>query len=212
MRLQPTLLAGLLSAAEMALHKALAYDPGSRQRLQALAGQTLALHSLSPEATVYLHLTEAGPELLQHYEGEVTTSLTGKAGDLARLVTHPGKTLHGTGVTLAGSTALLAELQAVMHNLDIDWEEALGELLGVVPAHTLSQAMRGAGNWARERQQSFVRLASEYLTEESGSVLGRREFEAFNADIHELRLALDRAEAQFETIKSALDRSAHKEP
>src|SRR5690554_2477045 len=146
--MDPTLMTGLLGAAEAAINQALAYDPASRQRLQALAGQTLALHVSAPSVSAYLHLTEQGPTLLQHYEGEVTTSLTGSVSDLLQLMLNPPKNLYGSGVTVAGSTALLAELQAILNHLDIDWEDALSEHIGIVPAHSLAQALNSASHWA----------------------------------------------------------------
>ncbi|HEY7776028.1 MAG TPA: hypothetical protein VIC02_05755 [Kineobactrum sp.] len=214
--MDPTLLTGLLGAAEAAINKALAYDPASRQRLLELSrqkesGQTLALHMLTPKLSVYMHLGEQGPTLLQHYEGEVTTSLTGNASDLFQLMLNPPKNLHGSGVTVAGSTAFLAELQAILQNLDIDWEDALSEQIGIVPAHSLAQAFSGASHWAKDRQQSLQRLISEYLTEESGAVIGRNEFTAFSDDIHQLRLSLDRAQARFDALRAALDNATPKD-
>lgn len=207
----PTLVAGLLAAAQAAVDRALAYDPGSSRRLQALAGQTLAVHIIRPATTIYLQLTEEGPRLLQHCESEITSTLSGTAPDLARLLLNPGKSLHNTGVTLTGSTALVEELQAILQQLDIDWEEALADTLGIMPAHALAEAGRRTGTWTRARGEQLERLLREYLTEESRLVVGRAEFDAFSEEVHELRLALDRAQARWAAINTT-DQPAHKEP
>lgn len=201
---RPTLVAGLLAAAQAVIDQALAYDPGSRQRLLSLAGQTLAIHLQQPNLSVYLELTPTGPRLLQHYEGEVTSTLSGTAPNLLRLLLNPGKSLHNTGVSLTGSTALLEQLQTLLQQLDIDWEEALADHLGILPAHTLAETGRRTGAWGRARSEELERLLREYLTEESNLLLGRAEFNAFSEQVHELRLALDRAQARW----SALNRPA----
>ena len=206
----PTLMAGLLTAAQAVVDRALAYDPGSRQRLRALAGQTLAIEIRQPATTVYLHLTEAGPQLRQHAEGDITSTLSGSATDLARLLLNPGKSLHDTGVTLTGSTALLEQLQTILQELDIDWEEALADRLGIMPAHALAETGRRTGAWTRDRAEQLERLMREYLTEESHLVVGRAEFDAFSEEVHELRLALDRAQARWSAINRA-DSPADKE-
>ena len=117
----PTATAALLSAVEAAIEGALKYDPGSRAALARLGEHTLALHVSAPTANIYLHLTESGVRFSQHHEGDIATSLSGRAGDLARLVFTPVSNLHNTGVTVAGDTSLLAGLQAIVQNLEIDW-------------------------------------------------------------------------------------------
>ena len=200
----PTATAALLSAVEAAIEGALKYDPGSRAALARLGEHTLALHVSAPTANIYLHLTESGVRFSQHHEGDIATSLSGRAGDLARLVFAPVSNLHGTGVTVAGNTALLAGLQAIVQNLEIDWEDALAEHLGILPAHGLASFISGSANWQRERLREAGRLSREYLTEELGAALGRAEFDVFSEDVHQLTLALDRAQANLTHLRAAL--------
>lgn len=195
-----TAIAGLASALETLINKALTYDPGSRALLQSLEGQVLAVHCTSPAITVYWLLGEP-VRLQQYYEGTPTAALTGSARDLLKLAAAgDSHSLHGTGVTLEGRAALLGELRTLLKQLEIDWEMWLADTLGTLPAHVLARQWRAFGDWAQARGASASRLGEEYLSEESAAALGRREFEIFCEDISDTRLALDRLEARVASL------------
>ncbi|MDO3387854.1 hypothetical protein QWI17_18565 [Gilvimarinus sp. SDUM040013] len=196
-----TAVAALASALETLCHKSLAYDPGSRLRLQALEGQCLAIHCRAPQITLYI-LPGANIKLQQFYDGDITSSLSGRMDQLLQVAASDVHSLHGTGVTLTGSTQLLVELQNIFNTLDIDWEMWLADAIGTLPAHFMAKHFRQAKHWGEERVASAERLGGEYLREESGSGLGRNEFELFSADINQTRLALDRLQARIERLAS----------
>lgn len=202
--LDRTALAALASAFEAVARKALAYDPGSLARLRALDGQCLAIFCTAPEFTFYL-LPGESIQLLQFYEGPVTCSLRGSAGELLKVAAGDSHSLHGTGVSLDGSAQLLAELQQILKTLDIDWEMWLADNIGTLPAHFIASQFRQARNWSRERARQASQLAGDYLREESGAGLGRDEFELFVDDINQTRLALDRLQARVEHLRNAAE-------
>ncbi|UTF59525.1 SCP2 domain-containing protein [Gilvimarinus sp. DA14] len=200
--LDATAIAALASAGEKAAARALEYDPGSRARLRALSGKTLAIHCTAPALDIYILLGDP-IRIQQHFDGEITCSLEGTAADLAKLLRSDSTSLYGTGVQLEGSPQLLAELKALLQSLDIDWEMALADIIGTLPAHMIAKQVRRAAGWSRARADSAQQLGGEYLTEEGAQALGRNEFELFCDDINDTRQALDRLEARINRLLSA---------
>lgn len=201
----PTAITAVLAVLEKAAAKALEYDPGTRAQLAKLAGQTLLLDCTQPAQTIYLQFTPSGLALSGHYEGELSATLSGSGADMARLLFGDQHSLYGSGVSISGNAGVLAQMQGLTGQLDIDWELALADIIGTLPAHTLAQSLRGAGRWGRDRAQSAERLVREYLAEESGAVLGRSEFAAFVADIDDTRFAVDRLGARIARLQARHD-------
>jgi ubiquinone biosynthesis protein UbiJ len=198
----PTAITAVLTVLEKAVATALRYDPGTQAQLAKLAGQTLLLECTQPAQSIYLHFTTAGIELSSHHEGELSATLSGRASDILKLLFADQHSLYGSGVSISGNAGVLAQLQGLMGQLDIDWELALADAIGTLPAHTLAQALRKTGVWGRERATGAERLVREYLAEESAAVLGRSEFALFVEDIDTTRLALDRLGARIARLRA----------
>lgn len=185
-----------LAGLEKLINTALRYDPGTRNALGTLSGQVLAISLTAPSLTVYLTAREPGISLMGQWEGEVHTQLRGSLPALINLARSQRTSFADSGVEVIGNTALLIELQRLLNNLDIDWEEALSELLGDIAGHQGATIIRGGVNYLRERSTSIQRLVSEFLTEELKSSPSRNELDAFYQDVDELRLQAERLEAK----------------
>jgi ubiquinone biosynthesis protein UbiJ len=205
----PTAVTAVLIALEKAVAKALHYDPGTQAQLAKLAGQTLLLDCTQPAQKIYLHFTHDGINLTGHHEGELSATLSGSGADMVKLLFADQHSLYGSGVSISGNAGVLAQLQGLMGQLDIDWELALADIIGTLPAHALAQSLRGAGVWARDRAHGAERLVREYLAEESPAVLGRSEFALFIEDIDHTRLALDRLGARIARLQARHDHKDH---
>ncbi|GMG86214.1 ubiquinone biosynthesis accessory factor UbiJ [Biformimicrobium ophioploci] len=204
--MDPSIGAAASAAIESAINRALRYDPASRARLQKLAGKVLGVELTAPRGTWYCVFSD-GEQVVtvhNHWEGAVTTRLTGSATALLRLLREDGATAPKLGISVMGSTALLAELQAALGDLDIDWEEALAESLGDVPAHTIGQALRSAGAWLGGIASRGPRHMAEAATEEWRVSPPRAQFEAFVDDLADTSLALDRLAARVELLRSKM--------
>ncbi|MBU2885586.1 SCP2 sterol-binding domain-containing protein [Gilvimarinus agarilyticus] len=201
--LDRTAIAALAVAFEAITHKALAYDPASRQRLAAMQGQCLAIHCTAPALTLFI-LPGETLKLAQFYDGPVSCALHGSANDLLKVAAaSDAHSLYGTGVSLEGSPQLLADLQAIFQTLDVDWEMWLADTIGTLPAHFIAQRFRQAMQWSRDRAQSAAHLGAEYVREESGAGLSRTEFDLFADDVNQTRLALDRLQARVDQLSLA---------
>jgi len=201
----PTAITAILTALEKALATALRYDPGTQTQLAKLNGQTLLIDCSQPAQKVYLHFSQEGVVLSSHHEGELSATLSGRGSDMISLLFSDQHSLYGSGVSISGNAGVLAQLQGLMGQLDLDWELALADIIGTLPAHALAQSIRRTGLWGRQRAQGAERLAREYLAEESPAVIGRSEFAVFVDDIANTRLALDRLGARIARLQARPD-------
>lgn len=192
----PSFATALAQALETAANTALSYDPGSRQQLSRLQGKVLQISSTHPPLSLFL--TQAGDQLqvFAHWEGTPTTCLRGSLLSILGLLRNDTASLSESGVTVSGKVSLLSDYQRILHNLDIDWEDALGQVLGSIPAHQLAELMRSAVGWARPRATQWPQFAGEFISEELQAVPAKAEVQAFNRSVDQVRQATDRLEAR----------------
>jgi len=200
----PTVQTALNTAVEKAIHGALRYDPGSRYALQRLTGKVFALEITKPSLTFFFIPTDEQVLIQSQYEGEVHTRLKGSLPALASLARADRVNLADSGVEVFGNTGVLIELQQILQNLDIDWEDALSDVMGDVASHQAAKSIKAVLGWFGDRQQSFKRLLGEYLTEELRSLPSRPELENFYREVDELHLAADRLAAKLAARIAAL--------
>lgn len=190
----------VLASAEKMINGALYYDPATRIGLARLTGKTLAINSTSPEFEVFVMPTDQDVRLMGHWEGSVDTHLKGSLMALVQLTRIEIHNLKDSGVSVSGDINMLAELQQLLGNLDIDWEELLSQLTGDVVGHQSARFIREQFAWIKTRANNAQRLTQEFLTEELKALPSTIELEQFYQQVDDLRLAVDRASARVEKI------------
>jgi ubiquinone biosynthesis protein UbiJ len=202
-----TLTIAALASAEKMLNAALRYDPATRIGLAQLEGKILSVNITAPALTVFIMPMDDELRLMGNWEGDVDTRVTGSLLALATLSQTATHNLKDSGVTVMGDLTLLADMQRLMKNLDIDWEEMLSQFTGDIIGHQTAQMIRTKFGWAKERATSAQRLTGEFLTEELKALPGKPELEDFYRQVDDLRLAVDRAAAHVE--KLIAERNTH---
>ena len=189
-----------LAALEKTINTALRYDPGTRIALAQLADQVLAINVTAPDFTFYITPDAQGIRLMGHWQGEVQTRLRGSAIALTKLARSERASFADSGVEVIGSTGLLVDLQRLLKNLDIDWEEALSDVFGDLLGHQGAAAIRSGIGYTRERASEAKRLLSEFVTEELGTLPSRNELEGFYSAVDEVRMQADRVAARVQQL------------
>ena len=138
--IDPALHTAGLAAIETALNRALDMAPGSKAKLAAMEDSVFALNCTAPLVEVYLQPGPDGIRLMNFYDGEVTTRVSGAASDFTDLATatDPAAALINGRLELSGDSAPLIELQKILAGLDLDWEAPLVDSLGDVAGHQLA--------------------------------------------------------------------------
>ena len=209
--MDPMLSTAALASVEKMINAALAYDPASRIALANLSPQALAIGISAPAFNVFILPTADGIQLRGHYEGEITTQLEGTLPALLGLLKSERLNLKDSGVQLLGSTRFLAELQKILKNVEIDWEEILSQVFGDIIGHQGAELIRSKMLWAKDRASNIQRLTSEFLTEELRILPSKLELAFFNAQVDELKLGADRVQARIEHILSRTERYTTKD-
>ncbi|MBV4531777.1 SCP2 sterol-binding domain-containing protein [Pseudomonas sp. SWRI107] len=203
------LLAGLLASAEHGINHVLRMDSTALPRLAALEGKVVEIDCLQPALKLFVLPDDQGLMLAAHWEGGVDCTLRAPAGRLAQLALAGDKTavLHSPQVQLHGDTAVLLDLFGILQDLDLDWEYELQRWLGPVPTALLAGHLRLRARWSRQGLTRFSQNLSEYLAEESRTLVGKREAEAAFSELDALKVDIERLEARMRRLAHTLDTS-----
>ncbi|MFV3379423.1 MULTISPECIES: ubiquinone biosynthesis accessory factor UbiJ [Pseudomonas] len=202
-------LAGLLASVEHGLNRVLRMDSTALPRLAALEGKVIEIDCRQPALQLYILPDEEGLMLAAHWEGEVDCSLRAPAGSLAQLAFAKDKNavLHSPQVELHGDSAVLLDLVGVLQDLELDWEYELSRWLGPVATALVAGHLRLRARWTRQGLSRFSQNLSEYLAEESRTLVGRREAEAAFSELDALKVDIERLEARLRRLARSLDTS-----
>lgn len=193
-----------LAAAERALALAISRDALTARRLESLQGRLILIEGSSPAWRVYLAPVVGGIALRSQSEEEADCTLRAPTTLLARLAlsSERQRLLQEPDVLITGDSQLLVSLQNILGDLQIDGEAELARWIGPVAAHAIGDLVRGARDWTQQTHDSLSQSLSDYLTEESRQLVGRAEGQAFAAQLHQLRLQLDRLDARVTNLEN----------
>ena len=198
----------IAATVENAINAALRYDPASRKAVSELT-DILAVEVTSttlPTAMVFCQGTNHGVSIMSHCELPITTRLTGSPTALMGLFNRP-HSLANSGVELSGDVKLLQRWQAILDNLDIDWQTCLQQYLGDIAGPITAGVIGKAGDWLQHQWQYHQRQLGVYLQEELRVVPAKAEFDDFHQQVDELVLATDRLQARINNILTTLNQS-----
>ena len=192
-----------LEAVEKIINAALAHDPASAKRLAALEGKMLLVDSSIPPLQISIEPSATGIMLHNQWQDEADVTVNGTLVSLAGMAINSGEmvSFSGTGVNVSGNLEVLRQLNHIMAGLDIDWEAALAELIGDVPAHLLAESIR---NSAEFRSGAFKRARSalvEVSQEELQLTPSKNEYDAFVRSVRHLSTDVDRLAARANKIR-----------
>ena len=187
-----------LEGAETLINAALTKDPASKQALTKLEGQVLLVESTLPPLTIAIEPTATGIQLHDNWDGNVAVTINGTLIAMAAIAVNAKESISfsGTGVNVSGNLDTLHQLNKIMGDVDIDWEGALAEIIGDIPAHLVAKGIR---NSAVIRKDIVTRASSglvEVAQEEFNLTPSKNEFEAMIPDIRQLSADADRLAAR----------------
>ncbi len=200
--IQP-LIQSITAGVESLVSHTLQYDPASQQKISALT-DILAIELSSPEATVYLRGQTDGIAIFNHCESPVSTHIKGSAISLLSLL-KPNANLAKSGVSVVGNTQLLQQWQSVLQQLDIDWEEAISQIIGDIAGPIASQQLHNVFHWASSQAKEQQRLMGEYLTEELKLIPTQAETDRLAERITKTQMDMDRLAAKVQRLKKTVD-------
>ena len=185
-----------LTGAEIIINRALQYDPATRQRLSELAGRSMCIEITSPAVTVNLVCHGEQFSLHGELDSEPDVSLKGSASALMAVAMQGDDTIAGSGVEVRGSLDVLQRLKNILSDLDVDWEAALAQLVGELPAHLMIKAARSAHRWQQQARPRAMAAAANFVRDEARLTPARAEMEQFRGDVRKLSSDVERLAAR----------------
>jgi ubiquinone biosynthesis protein UbiJ len=206
--------AGALSGLELAINSALKYDPATLRELSTLEGQVLLVDCTSPAMRIAIQTSQQQITLYSGWEDEAAVTLQGSLIALAKMAANASETssFAGTGVQLSGNLETLHKLHKILSQLDIDWEGALADIIGDVPAYMIGSALRKSADIAKQNKQRVASALTEVAQEELQIVPSRNGFEQFKKEVREMASDTDRLMARANLLRQQIDQMLSGQP
>lgn len=197
-------------ALEGAINAALAYDPGTRQRLRQWQGKSLLLRVQKPDINIGVRLLTEGLTIAfypnteaESLQRESDALISGSASDMLTLAQSQAKTLAGSGVLARGDLNFLEDLMAIARDIDIDWADALNHAFGDHAGSVLAQPIKKLGSLRTFAGTSKSTL-ERYIKDELHLIPHHNEFLQQQTALREVRSDVARLEAKVAQLKMAI--------
>lgn len=198
-----TQLTGILYASmESVFNGLLRYDPETRAALAELAGRSIAIEVT--DLSQSLHLLPVLDGLKFSQSGPVSSDVTirGHATALLGMLRQRVDNGNTAGqVEIKGDIHLAQRLQAILREMNIDWEEFLSRYLGDTAAHKIGRLGRDMRTYLGESLLALGMDISEYLRYERRWLPARIEVDNFLQDVDHIRDDVERAQQRLARLE-----------
>ena len=152
--------------------------------------------SLFPSADGFL--------VLNNFDEDADATITGSLISLAKLgLAKDQKELLFSGeIKITGDTKVANKFNALLSQLDIDWEEIIAKRVSDITAHKIGNVFRGDNQWFERSLKSVVLDGGEYLQEEIHLSPANAELRRYINRVDGLREATERLAAKIQIIKN----------
>lgn len=192
-----------LEGVEHLINRALEYDPISARALTNLNGQIILVDSTMPPLSISIEPTDNGVKLHSERQKENAVTVEGTLVSMVgvALNAQDSMSFSGTGVKVSGNLETLNQLNKIIGNLDIDWEGALAQLIGDLPAHLFCKTVRNSASFKKETAARATSAIVEVAQEEFRLTPSKNEFEARGPEIRRLSSDIDRLTARMDKFQ-----------
>ena len=196
----------VLAGLEITLNRYLGLDPETMARLNSLTGKVIDVELRGLGMTLHMAPHSGGIQLLQDYDAAADAVISGAPISLARVGLGEERGLVFAGdVEIRGDVSLGQRFEAILRDIDIDWEEQLSRFVGDVAAHQVGNLVRDTFDWGAKTLVTFGRDVTEYLQEESRHLPQRDEVEKFLANVDVLRNDVERLDARAKRLHARIN-------
>jgi ubiquinone biosynthesis protein UbiJ len=187
-----------LEGVEKIINAALVYDSSTLRQLTPLQGKVLLVESSTPGLRIAVEVGTNGLLLHNDWQDSADVHINGSFVSILNMGINAGEmvSFSGTGVNVTGNLDVLRQLNLIMAGLDIDWEAALAELMGDVPAHILSDAVRKTANARADTLQRAKSAVVEVSQEELRLTPSKNEYDEFVLSVRHLATDTERLSAR----------------
>lgn len=189
-------------------NRLLEFDPDTQRSLSQLQGKVFKLElSIVGREIFFIPITD-GIQIKEEWPGKVDIIMRGSPLAFLQF----GLKQKGVDnqvflekrVTIEGDAELAQDLQKVLRELDIDFEELLSRYIGDIAAHEIGRSAKAFRGWAKEAANSMRADIQEYMVEESRILAPSWRIEKFNEQADALRADVDRLDQRIQRIRNSV--------
>ena len=197
------LLTRLEAVLSVALSRLLNTNPDTATRLAALEGRVIEVALRDSARSAFALPGAHGVHLRRRHDGPVAVKVSGRIADFVAYAraSRRGDSLGAGRIEIAGDLAVAQQVQALLAELKIDWEELLARAIGDVPAHQVGRATRAVFALGREALAKLERDTADYLNHESQLLPRREDLDQFGRAVFVLADDVDRLEARLQRLR-----------
>jgi len=187
----------IAAALRPAVRAALALDPDAASRVERLGDAVLEVRVTGLRLSLFAIPEGRHLRIAATSAAAPAARISGPPASLARLAT-----TAGTRVLFAGNLRVEGDMQAakawkrLFDTLDPDWEEALAQAVGDVPAHEAGRLARGVAAWGRRAGRGRQADVAAWLVDEIECLPARAEVERWLGAVDRARADADRLAAR----------------
>jgi len=193
-------LAGVI---EITMNRVLPLDPGYKDKLAKLSGRVIAISLTDLKVELFFLPDDYQFTVLSDFSGIPNVKLSGTSRDFFHMSINKyaanaddefDSHIHFEGDVVTGQ-----RFEKLFAELDVDWEEALADVMGDVFAHQAANIVRHAGNWFKEAFSNSQENLTEYMQQELKLTPAKIELENFYTDIATLTTDSEQLITRFES-------------
>lgn len=216
MKIDPSLITAASAAAETLINRVLMLDPSAQAKIRELDGAVIKVTAnltanlttapLGPSVSIQVSETQlvfsANDE--KFIDSDIDVSIEGSPLALSRLILDKNQSIltSTSNIKLLGDKEKAQRFQSLLSELDLDWESALADYIGDIPAHFIGQQLRNGLQWGKRSQQSLMENIEEHLHEESRALPNRIELEEQFSKINDLSLSANTLKERIDKLES----------
>jgi len=194
----------LVKASESAMRQGMQLAGVTSQHLAPMAGRVLKLEITDLKTDLWLICGDSQWWLATADQGIADVTLTGSLGALvetARSMTDPTSALVLVGLEVRGSVGVLQTLQRLLRDLDLDWQDALSQAIGPIPANLIIRTLRAARDQLSMSRTLAKRQLQDTLQAEHSPVIPVTTYQGTKDRVTMLSRQLERMDARLRRLE-----------
>ena len=172
--------------------------------LTPLVDKTLCVKVFHPPLTLHLEFTADSIKCLHCCYVEPNCTIRGESLSFLKLAHNKEASITTSNVDIEGDMQVAQDFADLCHNINIDWEEMLANVVGDRAAHSAGSAARKATSIGSQCKEKIQTDLQEFLHHESKTFPTRIEVDKFLDKIDTLRHDVDRLTARFSELNRNL--------
>lgn len=200
----------LLTVLASAMNKVLSLDDDMAVKLKPCVGKVLELRVLPMQFCIRLLFMDHGIQFVPNLVSPPDAVIESDIGGYLQLglgASEKMRTLFQSSVYLSGDVYFAQDVQKVLGQWHIDWEDQLAPYVGDIAAYQLVRVLRQGKQQLKTIQASVWRQMTHYLQYEGAILPTREAVQCFCTEVDQLAMAVDRLEAKINAMAPVLSES-----